>query len=135
MNSRKIIDPILYDDILALRNELYSNLKEFFALTKLRKENHHVENDLNTVLQTYLYDFLYDQQDLYEEYDEIIQNKNYKNVNLPVRKMDLPFANSLQNLTTVLRECGQDRHYETLSKLRWYLCFGEETTKDPEKSR
>jgi hypothetical protein len=127
-NSSQIFDPILFEDITTLRNELYSNLKEYFSLPKLRKENHHVENDLNTVLQTHLYDFLYDQQDLYDEYSEMIMNKNYKESLINVRRKDLPFANCLENFVSVLKEFQNDGEAGRLAKLRWYLCFGDNSS-------
>ena len=53
---------------------------EFYNLPKLRKENLYVESDLNTPLQTYLYDFLYDQQDLYDYYDSEIKESNQSSI-------------------------------------------------------
>lgn len=109
-------DNILYKDIRIFSNEIYSKLKEFFYLPKLRKENYYLESDLNTHLQTYLFDFIYNQQDLYDHYHETTKNSK-----IFVKTHDLPLSNSLEKLDTILNENSSSTHIDILSKLRWYI--------------
>lgn len=114
-------------------------------MPKLRKENLYVESEINTTLQTYLYDFLYDQQDLYDFYDPQLKSKQSNNsVNkssdlchltkknsfnvanfssiVKVKSKQLPFADSLENFVVLIQEFknnGVDK--EMFGKLRWYL--------------
>lgn len=119
-------DSVLFEDVQTIQKEVYENLKEYFALPKLRKENCHVESELNTILQTYLYDFLYDQQDLYEYYDEFFYNKKYQKSSILVKNQELPLASSLENFPEVFRELCADQDKVTLGKLRWYIFHEEE---------
>ena len=61
-------------------------------MPRLRQENRIVENEINSSLQTYLYDFLYEQQDLYFKYDNI-----FRSLNLKPRNEELPFKDFILN--------------------------------------
>jgi hypothetical protein len=98
---------------------------EFYSLPKLRKENLYVESDINTILQTYLYDFVYDQQDLYDYYDQFFKDfsdhlldLNLNNVD--IRTSGIPFSSCLENFEEQLYIFENDIYKSTLGKLRWY---------------
>ena len=89
---------------------------------KIRLENRIVENEINSSLQTYLYDFLFEQQDLYFEYDQI-----FRSLNLKSRKDELPFKDFILNFYYYLNEIQNDKNkIKQLKKLRWYICFDED---------
>jgi hypothetical protein len=68
-----------------------------------------------------MYDYLYDQQDIYDYYDDIFEQKE-QNFNLPVtvRKDHLPFAGLLENFDNLILEFIDDKDIETLKNYRWY---------------
>lgn len=82
---------------------------------------------MNTTLQTYLFDFIYDQQDLYEFYDSQIKDEKNNQTFLKtgkvvkVKNIDLPFADSLENLGDIFREFASQEDREALFQSRWYL--------------
>jgi len=90
-------------------------------LPKLRKENIYLESDLNSTLQVHLYDFLYDQQDLYDFYDDAFNEKEEddKYVINP-RNPDLPFASSLIDIDSFKLEFSPENEKNSLGKMRWY---------------
>jgi hypothetical protein len=106
-------DDILYADINYIKNEIYSSLKEYIPLPKLRKENLILENELNSSFQTHLFDILNDHEDLYEFYSDF-------ETSLLVRNDTLPLTDSLENIGTVMEEFVTDSQKKSLAKLRWY---------------
>jgi len=90
-------------------------------LPKLRKENVYLESDLNSTLQVHLYDFLYEQQDLYDFYDDVFYEKEddpFYMIN--PRNPDLPFASALMNIDSLFNEFSKEESVTFLSKMRWY---------------
>lgn len=72
-----------------------------------------------------MYDFLYDQQDLYDYYDEIFERRQYSLHfgNFSLRRPDLPFAALLENFDLILSESKTDEKFiDNLANLRWYIC-------------
>ena len=91
-------------------------------MPRLRQENRIVENEINSSLQTYLYDFLYEQQDLYFKYDNI-----FRSLNLKPRNEELPFKDFILNFDYYLNEIQNDKNkIKQLKKLRWYICFDKD---------
>jgi hypothetical protein len=116
-------DLALYTDINNIKNELYSSLKEYLPLPRLRKENAVLESELNSSFQTYLFDVLNDQDDLYEFYNYDLfdnSNNNLNNSSVLVRNDNLPLTDSLENIHYVLKEFKSDSDKQNLAKLRWY---------------
>lgn len=98
---------------------------EYYSLPKLRKENLYVESDINTILQTYLYDFVYDQQDLYDYYDQYFKDfsdhiLDINNTSVEIRTPNIPFSYCLQNFEEQLYFFENETYKLTLAKLRWY---------------
>ena len=91
-------------------------------MPRLRQENRIVENEINSSLQIYLYDFLYEQQDLYNEYNKIM-----KSINLKPRNNNLPFKDFILSFHYYLNEIKNDnKKLKQLKKLRWYLCYDKD---------
>ena len=91
-------------------------------MPRLRLENKIVENEINSSLQTYLYDYLFEQQDLYFEYDQI-----FTRLNLKSRKAESPFKDFILNFNYYLNEIQNDQYkIKQLKKLRWYICFDKD---------
>lgn len=124
------------EDLINTENLIYSTLKDFLALPKLRRENFYLENELNSTHQSHNYEFLYDQQDLYDYYNNIFQEKEESTIeknpfsispqhNSAIRREDLPFAGLLQNFMDLLLIFNKSDGLENklnLGKLRWYSC-------------
>lgn len=84
-----------------------------------------MESDINTILQTFLYDFVYDQQDLYDYYDPYLKDYadhmlDINHENLEVRTPGIPFSHCLTNFEEQLYIFENEMHKLTLAKLRWY---------------
>ena len=75
---------------------IFSKLKSCEENLNLREKNIILENDINTEFQTILFDYLYDEQELYEYYDRLFEQKKYipKNKNIPFSS----FINNYQSL-------------------------------------
>ena len=88
----------------------------------LREKNIILENDINTEFQTILFDFLYDEQELYAYYDDLFDQKKYipKNKNIPFSS----FIKNYQNL--FLNIYNDEKKIKRLKKLRWYMAFDED---------
>jgi hypothetical protein len=115
----------IQEDILKIRSELYTNLKEFFPLPKLRLECPVIEADINTSFQLHLMDFLYDQQDLYDYYENEINNKNYQmgmlSNSISVKNRENPLACYLERIMDNIDEFSLDNDLtDCLQNLRWY---------------
>ncbi len=68
-----------------------------------------------------MYDFLYDQQEIYDYYNEIFEAKSTMDFNITVRQPMLPFAFALENFDEVLLEFIEDKDIQSLANLRWYI--------------
>jgi hypothetical protein len=111
--------PNFNEDIYNIANELYTALKDYWPLPKLRKENLFVESPLNTIHQQNMYDFLYDQQDIYDYYDEIFESGRC--IQVEVRRQDLPLADTLRDFYDVLNnEFIDESDMNMLASIRWY---------------
>jgi hypothetical protein len=113
VSIKKGWDNIIGDsDIIKIKDEVYSTLKEYFPLPKLRKENHLLENDINTSFQTILFDMLNEQNDLYDFYCDMSDD-------IFIRNNTLPLSEDLESLNVLIKEFT-DSDVATLSKYKWY---------------
>lgn len=114
------------NDITLVSQYIYSNLKECEILPRLRKENRIIEGDFNSSLQTYLYDFIYEQQDLYEEYNYKMAEFTSNNKPIQCRKPDMPFCDFINNFHHIKDSIDTPDKIDVLNQLRWYMCFNIE---------
>ena len=64
-------------DIQNLSKDVFSKLKSCEENMTLRKKNLVLENEINTEFQTLLFDYLYEEQEIYSSYDDIFDQKKY----------------------------------------------------------
>ena len=105
------------DDCEKVEKEIYNSLKDCYSLQPIRKSNLYLESDLNSNHQTFLFDFLYDTQDLYDYYGNIIFSK--------CKFEDGVFSKCLSNyysLHLFQDILDNDSQYEIFQNLRFY-CF------------
>ena len=105
-----------------LSKDIYSKLKSCQENTNLRDKNTILENDINTEFQILLFDFLYDEQELYGYHDELFEQKKY----IPKNK-NIPFGSFISNYQSLFMNIYNDeKKQKRLKKLRWYLSFDED---------
>ena len=105
-----------------LSKDIFSKLKSCQENINLRDKNIILENDINTEFQTLLFDFLYDEQELYGYYDELFKQKKYK----PKNK-NIPFGSFIINYQSLyINIYNDEKKQKRLKKLRWYLTFDED---------
>ena len=106
----------------SISKDIFSKLKSCPENLNLREKNIILENDINTEFQTILFDFLYDEQELYAYYDDLFEQKKYipKNKNIPFSS----FIKNYQNL--FLNIYNDEKKIKRLKKLRWYMVFDED---------
>jgi len=108
-----------------LSKELFDKLKSSKENIALRKKNYLIENELNTEFQILLFDFLYEEKEIYDKYDEVFEQKNY-GINIGENKKSL-FDSFIKNYKKYFIEIYNDeRKIKRLKKLRWYILFDED---------
>jgi hypothetical protein len=72
-----------------------------------------------------MYDFLYDQQDIYDYYNEIFEERKNSNlINKPqinVMQPMLPLSFALENFDDILYEFTEEKDMQSLANIRWYI--------------
>lgn len=93
------------EELSEVKTVLYSGIKEFLSLPKLRKELLYIESSSNSSLQIYLFDYLYDQQDLYLHYDkEFIYNNIPPHPSFASIPSSIPIEIGLDSLDSPIKE-------------------------------
>jgi hypothetical protein len=66
-----------------------------------------------------MYDFIYDQQDIYDYYDDIFESGRC--IFIEVRRQDLPLADTLRDFYDILNnEFTDEKDMYMLANIRWY---------------
>ena len=107
----------LLSEINQLNKILYSNLYQSNNMTDLRPKNSILKNEINSLFQNTLFDFLYEEQDLYDHYDKKFNNHNYtpRNINLPFKSFLIYFKNLYLDINS------SQTKIDYLKKIRWYI--------------
>ena len=107
----------LLSEINQLNKILYSNLYQSNNMTDLRPKNSILKNEINSLFQNTLFDFLYEEQDLYDHYDKKFNNHNYtpRNINLPFKSFIIYFKNLYLDINS------NQTKLDYLKKIRWYI--------------
>ena len=106
----------------SLSKNIFSKLKSCQENINIRNKNLLLESNINTEFQTLLFDFLYDEQELYSNYDELFEYKKY----VPKNK-DIPFSSFIINYQSLFKDIYNDeKKIKRLKKLRWYFIFDED---------
>ena len=109
-------------ELQSLSKDIFSKLKSCQENINLRNKNLILESDINTEFQTILFDFLYDEQELYVYYDELFEQKKY----IP-KNDNIPFSSFITNYQSFFLNIYNDKKkIKRLKKLRWYLIFDED---------
>ena len=123
----ELSDEALKDDLSEMKSSLYSYLKEFSGFPKLRKKNKEVENEINTQFQLNLYDYIGNEEEILEEYNEIFNpgrkdsGDSANNCNM-LSVDDYPFASLLEHFPIVLRQIQSNQQSAIeFQELRWYI--------------
>ncbi len=124
------LEDLNLNEDLKVVETLFSNiLKDFISLPKLRKYNRLVEHGINSIHQKHNYEFLFDEQDLYDFYDMQFKNLNSISLNsknshdFQVKREDLPFSKCLQKFSEIFmfyHKFDDIPNKLKLAKFRWY---------------
>ena len=106
----------------SLSKIIFSKLKSCEENLDLVEKNKILENEINTNFQTILFEFLYEEQEIYEYYDELFEQKKFE-----ARSTDIPFSSFVTNYQNLFLDIKNDKKkMKRLKKLRWYLTFDED---------
>ena len=109
-------------DSQSLSKIIFSKLMSCEENINLRNKNTILENEINTEFQTLLFDFLYEEQELYEYYDELFDKKKYKPKNTKI-----PFSSFITDYQSLFVNIyNDDKKIKRLKKLRWYCAFDKD---------
>ena len=113
-----------------LNKLIYDNLYQCNNVPSLRKKNKILESEINTVLQNNLFDFLYNEQELYDYYDNLRDN----NKKFLPKSNNLPFKYFLENYDNLYLDIENNKSkMNSLKKIRWYLITDLFEHKDKKK--
>lgn len=130
MNKIKIIwhmkrfDNSFTNDLQSLNKYIYSNLKYCNNAPNLRNKNNIIENEINSMFQTKLFDYFSDEIKLFKYYDELFDRKEYtpktEQNECLFGEFVVEFKNILYNIQKNKRSMRQ------LKKLRWYIIMDDD---------
>ena len=98
------------EDCLKTKENLFKSFKDFYSLQNIRRSNLYLESDLNSNHQTFLFDFLYETQDLYDYYENNNKCKNENGV----------FSECLNKMNLFIDILNNQSQFELFQKLRFY---------------
>ena len=108
-----------------LSKDILAKLKSSQENIALRTKNYLLENEFNTEFQIILFDFLFEEKEIYDKYDEVLEQKNYE-INIGENKKFL-FDSFINNYKNYFIDIYNDkRKIKRLKKLRWYILFDED---------
>ena len=110
----------LSNEILDMKENIYKQLKDLNPFYRLRKQNKYIESPANSILQTYLIDMLYDEQNLYNELDNFFmkENNNFSYEN----QKHFPFEKLIDNIQSYITLIKENNNLKKLFiELRWYI--------------
>ena len=107
----------LKSEIKNLNNSLYSNLYKSNNLNVFNPKNSILKNEINSLFHNTLFDFLYEEQELYEYYDNKFNSNNYqpRNLNKPFKSFIIYFKNLYLDINS------NNNKLDSFKKIRWYI--------------
>ena len=109
----------------SLNKFIYSNLKYCNQIPNLRLKNNILESDINSFFQTNLFDFLTEEQELYDYYDKLFNNKQYIPKN--DENEEILYGEFITNYRDLFYNIQKDKKsMRQLKKLRWYQIMDED---------
>ena len=114
-------------ELQKLSEIVFSKLKSCEENMTLRKKNFLLENDCNTEFQTLLFDFLFEEEEIYSNYEDIFEQKKFDmKTNFSNNKKYL-FNSFIKNYKNIFLDIYNKRtKIDCLKKLRWYILFDNE---------
>ena len=113
---------ILNLDFQNLHQTIYENLKNCSKPPDFREKNKILENNVNSLFQTTLFGFLYEEQEIIDYYEKLFNNKIYKPRN--ENSLFKEFIINYKNLFYKIQKNG--KYKKSLKKLRWYLILNKD---------
>lgn len=109
---------------------IYSNIKSCINVPNIRQENKILENDFNSLFQTTLFDFLFEEFELFDYYDKLFAQRKY----VPKNNENL-FGSFIFGYKNYFYEISKDKNkLKKLKKIRWYLWCDKDNFYKEEKN-
>ena len=109
-------------DFQNLHQKIYENLKNCSNPPDFREKNKILENNQNSVFQTTLFGFLYEEQGIMDYYEKLFNKKIYKPRN--ENSLFKEFIIHYKDLFYKIQKNG--KYIKSLKKLRWYLILNKD---------
>ena len=131
MNKIKLIwHKNKYDNVFMLDSQslykcIYNNLKFCNKTPNLRIKNNILETDINSFFQTNLFDYISEEQEIYDYYDNAFKKKQY------IPKIDeneeILFGNFIIKYKDIFYSIQKNKKsMRQLKKIRWYMIMDED---------
>ena len=109
-------------DFQNLHLKIYENLKNCTKPPDFREKNKILENNINSLFQTTLFEFLYEENEMMDYYEKLFNNKVYK-----PRIENSLFKVFIINYKDLFYKIQKNEKYiRSLKKLRWYLILNKD---------
>ena len=119
-------------DSQSLNKFIYTNLKNCSKTPPMRLKFKYLESEINSFFQTNLFDYLSEEQELYDYYDNLFNNKKY----IPKKDEndEILFGEFIIKYKDYFYSIQKNRKsMRQLKKLRWYLIMDENNFFDEDK--
>ena len=119
-------------DSQTLNKFIYRNLKYCSKIPNLELKNNILSSDINSFFQTNLFDYLSEEQELYDYFDNLFKNKKY----IPKEDEDneILFGEFIIKYKDYFYSIQKNKKsMRQLKKLRWYLIMDEDNFTGEEK--
>ena len=119
-------------DSQTLNKFIYRNLKYCSKIPNLELKNNILSSDINSIFQTNLFDYLSEEQELYDYFDNLFKNKKY----IPKEDEDneILFGEFIIKYKDYFYSIQKNKKsMRQLKKLRWYLIMDEDNFTGEEK--
>ena len=114
-------------ELQKLSEIVFSKLKSCEENMTLRKKNFLLENDCNTEFQVLLFDFLFEEEEIYSNYEEIFEQKKFDMKTKISNNKKYLFNSFIKIYKNIFLDIYNNRQkIECLKKLRWYILFDSE---------
>jgi hypothetical protein len=119
-------------DMQSLNKCMYTNLKYCEKMPNLNLINNILITELNSFFQKNLFDYLIQEQEIYDYYDNLFKKKKY----LPKNDVNIFFADFIIKYTDLYYSINKNkRSMRQLKKLRWYIVMDEDNYFEDESKK
>ena len=122
-------------DMQSLNKCIYTNLKYCEKIPNLILRNNILITDVNSFFQTNLFDYLTQEQEVFDYYDNLFKNKQYFPKNNDENE-EIFFGNFVLKFKDILYSIQKNKKsMRQLKKLRWYLILDEDNFFEDESKK